>query len=106
MSEGRERFKIVIPRNIIILSLIAFILFISLLFKDRYLEYKKYSQIYNKVKNENQKLELKIKDLKENINELNTDDGIEKIAREKLKLIKSGEHVIKIIDNKGEPQNE
>jgi len=102
MTGKKEKFRIVIPRNFIILSIIAFVLFISLLFKERYLEYKKYSSIYKKVAMENTALENKIKNLHESIKELNTDDGVERIAREKLKLIKAGEHVIKIVEIKKE----
>lgn len=102
MTEKKEKFRIVIPRNFIILSIIAFVLFISLLFKERYLEYRKYSSIYKKVETENTALEKKIQEIHENIKELNTDDGVERIAREKLKLIKDGEHVIKIVEVKKE----
>lgn len=97
-----KKIRIKVSYRIVVLVIIAFFLFISILFKERFDEIKYYDDIIKQMKAKNNELNQKILMLEKEISELKTYKGVERIAREKLKLIKKGEEIIKIVKNKGE----
>ncbi|MDD2715141.1 MAG: septum formation initiator family protein [Candidatus Wallbacteria bacterium] len=95
-----RKIRIVLTQKIIVLFGIIFILAVCILFKNRFDEIKANQAMVQKKIEENQVLREKIIELEKKIAEIKTDEGVERLAREKLKLIKKGEKVIRIVDQK------
>lgn len=89
------------PKVIILLAVIA-LLMVPIVFLNRYEEIDTYSGLVDDMRVENVKLKEKITELEKKIADLKTDEGVERVAREKLKLIKKGESVMRIVEQKEE----
>ena len=105
LDSSPKRKRIRFSTEIMFILSVIFCAALSLIYLSRHYDIRSLQQIEAEQRERIEGLERENRMLKENLEMLSTPEGIERLARERLGLVKPEEVVVYTIDDKNEPIN-